>query len=56
MVNLTDKKYRFKTDKAKRILKWQPRFQLEQYVKVIIKTLKNDPKRWFEINLIKPEY
>jgi nucleoside-diphosphate-sugar epimerase len=50
MINLTDKKYRFNVEKAKKGLEWQPRFQLKQYMKVIIKDLKDDPKRWFEIN------
>ncbi len=52
MVSLTDKKYRFNTDKAKKILEWQPRFQLEQYMKVIINNLKNNTQRWFAINKI----
>jgi UDP-glucose 4-epimerase len=56
MINLSDKKYRFDIDNAKRMLNWQPRFLLKEYMKVIIKTLKNDPKRWLEINLIKPKY
>jgi nucleoside-diphosphate-sugar epimerase len=54
MVSLADKKYQFDTDKAKKVLEWQPGFRLEQYMKVIIKTLKNNPKRWFEINIIIP--
>ena len=54
MINLTDKKYRFDTDNAKRMLRWRPKFQLREYIKVIITTLKNDPKRWFEINIIAP--
>ena len=52
MLKLTDKKYQFNIDKAKRILKWQPKFHLERHMKIIIKNLKNDPKRWFEINII----
>ncbi|ODS32687.1 MAG: NAD-dependent epimerase/dehydratase [Candidatus Scalindua rubra] len=52
MVSLTDKKYRFNTDKAKKILEWQPRFQFEQYMKVIINNLKNNTQRWFAINKI----
>jgi nucleoside-diphosphate-sugar epimerase len=56
MINLSDKKYRFDIDNAKRMLNWQPRFLLKEYMKVIIKNLKNDPKRWLEINLIKPKY
>jgi nucleoside-diphosphate-sugar epimerase len=54
MINLTDKKYRFDIDNAKRMLNWYPRFLLKEYIKVIIKNLKNDPKRWFEINKIAP--
>lgn len=50
MVGFSDKKYRFDTDKAKTVLGWQPRFQIGQHIKVIIKILKNDPKRWFKIN------
>ena len=56
MINLADKKFRFDIDNAKRILNWQPRFLLKEYMKVIIKNLKNDPKRWFEINRIIPKY
>jgi len=56
MINLTNKKYRFDIDKAKRVLKWHPESQLREYMKVIITTLKNDPKRWFEINKILPKY
>jgi len=41
MINLSDKKYRFDIDNAKRMLNWQPRFLLKEYMKVIIKTLKN---------------
>ena len=29
---------------------------IPELMKVIIKNLQNDPKRWFEINLIKPKY
>ena len=54
MINLTDKKYRFDINNTKRMLKWRPKFQLREYMKVIIKNLKNDPKRWFEINIIAP--
>jgi len=53
MIKLTDKKYQFNIDKAKRILKWQPRFQLEQYIPVIIKNLKGNTHRWFAANNIK---
>jgi nucleoside-diphosphate-sugar epimerase len=52
MINLTDKKYRFDIDNTKKMLKWHPKFQLREYMKAIITTLKNDPKRWFEINKI----
>lgn len=54
MINLTDKKYRFDINSTKRMLKWRPKFQLREYIKVIIKNLKNNPKRWFEINIITP--
>ncbi len=50
MVSLADKKYQFDTDKANKVLEWQPSFRLKQCMKAIIKNLKNDPKRWFEIN------
>jgi nucleoside-diphosphate-sugar epimerase len=50
MVSLADKKYQFDTDKANKVLEWQPRFRLKQCMKAIIKNLKNDPKSWFEIN------
>ncbi len=54
MINLAGTKFRFDIDNAKRTLNWQPRFLLKEYMKVIIKNLKNDPKRWFEINVIAP--
>ncbi len=53
MLKLTDKKYRFNIDKAKRTLKWQPRFQLEQHMAIIIKNLKSNTRRWFAANNIK---
>ncbi len=53
MLKLTDKKYRFSIEKAKRTLKWQPKFQLEQHMAIIIKNLKNNTSRWFAINNIK---
>ncbi len=53
MVKLANKKYQFNIDKAKEILKWQPKFQLEQHMKVIIRNLKSDTSRWFVINKIK---
>jgi UDP-glucose 4-epimerase len=52
MVNIADKKYHFNIEKAKKILEWQPTFQLEQYIKVIIKNLKSNTHRWFTINNI----
>lgn len=52
MVNLTDKKYRFNTDKAGKILGWQPRYQIKRYMKVIISNLRDNPHRWFSINNI----
>ena len=53
MVKLADKKYRFSIDKAKRTLKWQPRFRLEQYMATIIKNLKSDPRKWLAANNMK---
>ena len=53
MVGIVDKKYRFNVDKAKKTLEWQPRFKLEQYVKVIIENLRKNTHRWFAINNIK---
>jgi nucleoside-diphosphate-sugar epimerase len=52
MLKLTDKKYQFNIDKAKRTLKWQPRFKLEQCLKIMIKNLKDNPRKWFSINNI----
>lgn len=53
MLKLTDKKYQFNIDKAKSTLKWQPRFQLESYIPIIIKLLKSNPRKWFAVNNIK---
>jgi nucleoside-diphosphate-sugar epimerase len=53
MVDVADKRYQFNIEKAKKALEWQPRFQLEQYMKVIIKNLKTDTHKWFAINNIK---
>ena len=52
MVDIADKRYQFNIEKAKKALEWEPRFQLEQYMKVIIKNLKADTHRWFAINNI----
>ncbi|MCP4252258.1 MAG: NAD(P)-dependent oxidoreductase [Candidatus Scalindua sp.] len=53
MLKLTDKKYKFSIEKAKRTLEWQPRFQLEQYMAMMIKNLKSNTNRWFTINNMK---
>ncbi len=53
MVIMADKKYQFNIDKAKGKLKWQPMFQLEQHMKVIIKNLKRDTRKWLATNKIK---
>ena len=53
MLKLTDKKYRFNIEGAKRILGWQPRFQLEQQMATMIKNLKSNTSRWFAINNMK---
>ncbi|MGR3293603.1 MAG: NAD-dependent epimerase/dehydratase family protein [Candidatus Scalindua sp.] len=53
MLKLTDKKYRFDIDKARKTLKWQPRFQLESYMVIIIKNLKSNTSRWCATNNIK---
>ena len=53
MLKLTDKKYRFNSEKAKRTIGWQPRFQLEQQMAAIIKNLKKNTSRWFAINNLK---
>ncbi len=53
MLKLTDKKYRFNIDKAKRTLKWQPRFQLKPYMAIIIKNLKSNSRSWLSANNIK---
>ncbi len=53
MVTLANKKYQFNIDKAKQALKWQPSFKLEQHMKVIVRNLKSDTHKWFEINKIK---
>lgn len=53
MMDTVDKKYRFNVEKAKKRLGWQSRFQLEQYMKVIIENLKKNTHMWFVINNIK---
>ena len=53
MIDIVDIKYRFNVEKAKKGLGWQPRFQMEQYMKVIIENLKKNSHRWFTINNIK---
>jgi UDP-glucose 4-epimerase len=53
MLKLTDKKYRFNSEKAKKTIGWHPRFQLEQQMAVIIKNLKSNTSRWFAINNMK---
>jgi nucleoside-diphosphate-sugar epimerase len=53
MLKLTDKKYRFNIEKAKKTLKWQPRFQLEPYMAIIIKNLKSNSRSWLAANNIK---
>ncbi|MHC4268010.1 MAG: NAD-dependent epimerase/dehydratase family protein [Planctomycetota bacterium] len=53
MVKLANKKYQFNIDRAKGTLKWQPGFQLEQHMKVIVRNLKSDTRRWFVTNKIK---
>ena len=53
MLKLTDKKYRFNIEKAKKTLGWQPRFQLEQQMAEIIRNLKSNTSRWFAINNMK---
>ncbi len=53
MVKLADKKYQFNIDRAKGIFKWQPKFRLAQYMKVMIRNLKNDSSSWFVTNKIK---
>ena len=50
MINFADEKYCFDIESVKRELKWQPRFLLKKYIQVIIKKLKDNPERWFEIN------
>ncbi len=52
MINSANKKYRFEIEKARKTLTWQPKFQLKEYMKVIIKKLKNNPDKWFVINKI----
>ncbi len=53
MVDIVDKRYHFNVEKAEKELGWQPKFHLEQYMKVIIENLKRDTRRWFTINNIK---
>ncbi len=53
MLKLTDKKYLFNIEKAKRTLGWQPRFRLEQQMAIIIENLKSNTSRWFTINNLK---
>ena len=53
MLKLTDRKYRFNIDKAKRTLKWQPKYQLEPHIAIIIKNLKSNSRRWLAANNIK---
>ena len=53
MISLADKKYQFDTYKAKKVVEWQPRFQLEEYMKVIIKNLKSNTHKWLATNNIK---
>ncbi len=52
MVNIADKKYRYNIEKARRVLEWQPKFLLREYMKVIINSLKSNPNKWLTINNI----
>jgi UDP-glucose 4-epimerase len=53
MLKLTDKKYQFNIEKAKKTLKWQPKFQLKPYMTIIINNMKTNTSKWFTTNNIK---
>ena len=52
MINIADEKYRFNIEKARRVLEWQPKFLLREYMKVIINILKSNPNKWLTVNNI----
>ena len=53
MLKLTDKKYQFNIEKAKKTLKWQPKFQLEPYMATLINNMKANTSKWFAANNMK---
>jgi nucleoside-diphosphate-sugar epimerase len=50
MIDLADDHYELDISKAKKLLGWTPRHNLEDTLPIMIEALKKDPERWYQIN------
>lgn len=53
MIDLADSHYPVDISKAQRLLNWQPRHSLRETVPEMLKRLKEDPARWYQLNKLK---
>ena len=50
MIDLADDHYDLDISKAKRMLKWEPKYCLDNTLPKMVNSLKNDPEAWYHKN------
>jgi len=54
MVDLADDHYELEVAKAKQVLGWEPRHDIDKTLPKMIDALKKDPAAWYRINGLTP--
>lgn len=53
MIDIADNNWTLDISKAKKYLGWKPKHSVAQEIPKMIKDLKNDPLKWYEMNMLK---
>jgi nucleoside-diphosphate-sugar epimerase len=54
MVDLADQNYPVEIERARRRLGWEPKHRLRDTLSKMVGSLKEDPRRWYEVNKLSP--
>ena len=54
MVDLADAHYPVDNTRARTLLKWEPEHRLSKTLPEMLRRLKENPRRWYEINSLPP--
>ncbi len=56
MIKHADENYDLDLSRTKKLLRWQPKYDLASKLKVMIDNLKTDPQKWYKVNGLTPSH